>query len=86
LRSRLLLKTNYWIKIDISCDCPGIYGCHAEKFLYNPDTEQEVLKYKLIKKGKCMSKSQDTKKETKKKPQMTLKEKRAAKQAKKAAR
>jgi hypothetical protein len=33
-----------------------------------------------------MSKSQDTKKETKKKPQMTLKEKRAAKQAKKAAR
>jgi hypothetical protein len=33
-----------------------------------------------------MSKSRDTKKETKKKPQMSLKEKRAAKQAKKAAR
>jgi hypothetical protein len=33
-----------------------------------------------------MSKSQDTKKETKKKPLMTLKEKRAAKQAKKASR
>jgi hypothetical protein len=33
-----------------------------------------------------MSKSQDTKKETKKKPLMSLKEKRAAKQAKKAAR
>jgi hypothetical protein len=64
----------------------GKNGCHAGKFLYNPDAEQEVLKYEPIKKGKCMSKSQDTKKETKKKPLMSLKEKRAAKQAKKAAR
>lgn len=48
------------------------------------NTDRETVEYKLVWKGQCMTKSHDVKKDVKKKPQRTLKEKRMAKRLKKA--
>jgi hypothetical protein len=45
---------------------------------------RETIEYEVVRKGQCMTKSRDTKRDVKKKPQRTLKEKRLAKKMKKA--
>jgi hypothetical protein len=45
---------------------------------------QETIEYEVVRKGQCMTKSHDTRKDVKKKAQRTLKEKRLARKMKKA--
>jgi hypothetical protein len=48
------------------------------------ELSRETIEYGVVGKGQCMAKSRDTRKDVKKKPQKTLKEKRLAKKMKKA--
>jgi hypothetical protein len=44
--------------------------------------DEKLIEHEAVRKGQCMAKSRDTRKDVKKKPQKTLQEKRLAKRAK----